>query len=194
MDKYYLPELETKRLILRPVTLEDAADMYQYASDEATTRLVLFDRHLNLEMTQEVIKELFLKRPLKNIPTSYALVLKSTSKMIGTCDFFPSRFDNYELGFILNKAYWRQNYMYEAASEILRYAFEEFGVRRMEVRHLKENIASKALIEKLGFILEGIKKEQVILADGTVSDIYDYRLLKEEYNARISEKISSPKR
>ena len=63
-----------------------------------------------------------------------------------------------------------------------------------DVYSRKLSIVIGAVLTGLGFILEGIKKEQVILADGTVSDIYDYRLLKEEYNARISEKISSPKR
>ena len=189
VEKYYLPELETDRLILRAVQREDALDMFEYASDLQTTQYVLFDRHLDLAMTKEIIEEVFLKRPEKNMPTSYALVLKNSNKMIGTCDFFPSHYDNYEMGFILNKAYWRQNYMYEAAEKILEYAFNEYGVRRMEIRHVASNVASAALIKKLGFILEGVKKSQVILEDGSISDIYEYRLLKEEFDERVSQKV-----
>lgn len=189
VEKYYLPALETDRLVLRAVQREDALDMFEYASDFETTQYVLFDRHLDLAMTKEIIEEVFLKRPEKNMPTSYALVLKDSNKMIGTCDFFPSRYDNHEMGFILNKAYWRQNYMYEAAEKILEYAFSEYGVRRMEIRHVASNLASAALIKKLGFILEGIKKSQVILEDGSISDIYEYRLLKEEFDERASQKV-----
>ncbi|WP_316496412.1 GNAT family N-acetyltransferase, partial [Enterococcus faecium] len=32
--------IETERLILRPVTLADTEDVYEYASDEVTTRFL----------------------------------------------------------------------------------------------------------------------------------------------------------
>ena len=36
--------IETERLILRPVTLDDAEDMYEYASDEETVRYVFLNK------------------------------------------------------------------------------------------------------------------------------------------------------
>lgn len=177
-------KLETKRLILRPVKLNDAKDMFEYASDELTTRYVLFERHETLAQSKEIIKTVFLTRKERGLPVSWALELKASGKMIGTCGFTPARFDNFELGYILNSAYWRQGYMFEAASAILAYAFHTYGVRRLEVRHLAENIASQALINKLDFIYEGRKVAQTTNKQGSFSDILEYRLLKEEYEKR----------
>lgn len=57
-------------------------------------------------------------------------------------------------------------------------------MRRLEVRHLAENIASQALINKLDFIYEGRKVAQTTNKQGSFSDILEYRLLKEEYEKR----------
>ena len=54
--------IESERLILRPVTLKDAPDMYEYAQDEETTYYV-FERHTSLEKTEEAITEYFLEDP-----------------------------------------------------------------------------------------------------------------------------------
>ena len=44
-----LPELETGRLLLRRMRLDDAEAMFAYASDPEVTRYVLFDTHRSIE-------------------------------------------------------------------------------------------------------------------------------------------------
>ena len=181
--------IETKRLYLRPVQLSDAIDMYEYASDAETVRYVLFETHPSLEHTSEVITELFLSKKANNQPESFALVLKTTGKMIGTCDFFQVNRDNFEMGYILNKQYWNQGYMTEVAQQVMAIAFNEYHVRRLEIRHLAPNIASQKIIEKLGFRYEGLKKQEYRDKDGKYCDVLYYALLKEEYDANVSQKI-----
>lgn len=50
-----VPKIETERLILRKVTLDDAEDMYLYASNEEVTRYVTWDTHSSLSDTIEFI-------------------------------------------------------------------------------------------------------------------------------------------
>ena len=72
-------------------------------------------------------------------------------------------FDNWnskaEIGYMLNKKYWRQHVMSEAAIKVIHYAFEAIELNRIEALIDPENIASIKLNEKLGFAKEGLKKE-----------------------------------
>ena len=56
-------QLETERLILRPITMSDASDMFEYASDKETTHHV-FSTHKTLKETEWVIANLFMRAPL----------------------------------------------------------------------------------------------------------------------------------
>ena len=72
-------EMETERLRLRPVTLEDAPAMFEYASDEAVTRYT-FPTNQSLEETRNNIALFYLSSPLGR----WGIELKENGKFIGT--------------------------------------------------------------------------------------------------------------
>src|SRR5512133_1833518 len=112
--------LEGERILLRPVDLADAPDMFEYASDEETTRFV-FETHRNRAMTEEAIANYFMAAPAGK----YALVVKDTDKMIGTIDIRPNLTDHIaEIGYTLNKHYGGNGYMTEAGKLITALAFD----------------------------------------------------------------------
>lgn len=138
--------LETKRLLLRPITMADAADMYEYASDEETTAYV-FPRHQSLAETKEVIANYFMAAPLGK----YAIEAKSNGKMLGTIDLrVESEFLRGELGYTLNKAYWGQGLMPEAALVLLSLGFDKLQLLRIQAFHNLENPKSGRVMEKIG--------------------------------------------
>ena len=57
------PIVETERLLLRPVTLDDAEEMFEYASDRENTRYT-FPTNQNLEETKSNIAQFYLTNPL----------------------------------------------------------------------------------------------------------------------------------
>ena len=181
MDKYYIPTLNTERLILRAVTLDDAQDMFEYASQDQVVRFTTFPAHKDVEGSKEAIKEFFLKRPSRSWPEAYAIVLKENNKMIGTCDFWPTgKEGTFEMGYVLNPAFWNQGIMTEAGKEVLRFAFQDYGVHRMELEHLENNLASKKVALKLGFVYEGTKRKAYKF-EGDYKDLICYGLLEEEF-------------
>lgn len=184
MSNTKLPILETERLILRAVSVGDVDDMFEYASTEEVTQYTTFKRHRTKEDTCLAIQEVFLKRPVKGWPEAFAIVLKESNKMIGTCDFWPiAKNDVFEMGYALNPKHWNQGIVTEAGERVLKYAFEEYGVRRMELRHIDQNIGSKKVGQKLGFIHEGTKRK-FIKVKSEYRDLEYYGMLKEEYNER----------
>ncbi|MGX7245603.1 GNAT family N-acetyltransferase [Enterococcus quebecensis] len=143
--------LETERLKLRPVTLSDANDMYEYASDEDTVTYV-FPIHQSLKDTKESIANYFMSAPLGK----YGLELKTTGKFIGTIDLrVVDQHNIAEIGYSLNKAFWGQGYVPEAANELLRLGFEDLQLMRIFAMHDIDNPKSGRVMEKIGMKVEG---------------------------------------
>ena len=55
------------------------------------------------------------------------------------------------LGFWLGEPYWGRGYMTEAAAALIKHAFAALGLERIVSGHLPENLASAAILRKLGF-------------------------------------------
>jgi len=72
--------------------------------------------------------------------------------------------------------------MTEAATRVIKFAFEELDLRRLNICAFVENNPSNNLIKKLGFIFEGTKKQDMrSRATNKVHDTHNYRMLKEEW-------------
>jgi len=182
MFKLEMPTVETERLILRNLNEGDAEDMFEYASDAETIYWMSFPIHRSVEDSRQTIKEFFMPRVAQGLPSGYCLVLKENNKMIGTCDIADiDRFGSGNIGYIINKKYWGQGYTTEACMKLIEVAFEYVGFRRLETAHAINNLRSKRVIEKCGFIFEGIKRDYYPLQDGSYQDCMIYSLLKEDY-------------
>jgi len=65
-----------------------------------------------------------------------------------------------ELGYWLGKKYWGQGIMTEVVKLMTSYAFRELGLRRIYAHVFSFNAASKKVLEKVGYELEGINKKE----------------------------------
>ncbi|MBM6616015.1 GNAT family N-acetyltransferase [Desemzia sp. RIT804] len=169
-------QIEGSRIQLRPIQLSDAEDMYEYASDEETTKYV-FETHKSLEDTKENIAKYFIMSPLGK----YAIVLKEKHKLIGTIDLRVDAEDKKaEIGYTLNKAYWGKGYTTEAGKLMLQLGFKELQLQRIFAFHDERNPASGRVMEKLGMTYEGTFRSNRFVKGETVTDKC-YSILKEEY-------------
>lgn len=144
--------IETRRLLLRPVTLQDATDMYKYANDEETTRFV-FPTHQSITDTTISIANYFMAAPLGK----YGIELKETQQLIGTADLrILEEQDIAEIGYTLNKKYWGRGFVPEACQALLKLGFEELNLIRIYAYHDVENPNSGRVMEKIGMKQEGL--------------------------------------
>jgi ribosomal-protein-alanine N-acetyltransferase len=60
------------------------------------------------------------------------------------------------MGYTISRAYWGQGYATEAVRELVRFAFEEMGLVRLEALCLPGNQASVRVLEKAGMQFEGL--------------------------------------
>ena len=175
-------KIETERLILRPVTLDDAPAMYEYASDKENTRYT-FATNTSLEETRNNIAQFYLASPLGR----WGIELKDSGRFIGTIDLHKLNLDmkTGAIGQIIHKAYWNKGYTTEATRAVIRLAFKEIGMNKLVAVHDKDNPASGCVMQKSGMVFSheepyaGFDKHE---PERVKTRVY-YRLTKEEYFA-----------
>lgn len=169
--------LETQRLILKPVTLADAQAMFDYASDEETTKHV-FEKHGSLEQTKLDMVQFFLRDPIGK----YGIFLKEKPNiLIGTIDLrINQKHHSAEVGYILNKNFWGQGIVAEAFQKLIELSFERLKLNRVWAMHDVDNSASGRVMQKAGLIYEGCCK-QMHYHKGKYIDMALYGLTLHDY-------------
>lgn len=146
------PVLETRRLILRPLTLADGEDIYQnWATDPEVARFMRWSVHESVEVTKDWLKEVEASIEL-DVAYDWGFVLKENHMLIGSGGlYWKEEKGAFELGYNLMKKEWNKGYTTEAADEMVRFAKEELAQKELFCCHAKENIASGKVMEKIGF-------------------------------------------
>ncbi len=173
--------IETKRVILRYITLSDAYDMYEYASRPQVSKYLLWDPHINVAATEGYIESLQ-KRYKKGLYADWAVVLKENNKMIGTCGYssFDSKDKTCEIGYVLSPDYQKHGIMYETVNAVLHLTFDVLELKEARLRIIAENTASRRLAERLGFEMDRIVDAEMFIK-GRYCDIVHYKMTKDDY-------------
>ena len=181
--KSELPErLETERLVLRVRTVEDAEDIYTYASLPEVAYPAGFPPVKTLEDEIYYLEHILPERNQKEkLPAGYGIVVKGTDKVIGSVDFNHRHADDVlEIGYTLHPDYWGRGYVPEAALALIDLAFRELGLHKIELTCFGYNLQSQRIAEKLGFTLEARIRERKDI-QGNRCDSLIYGLLKSEW-------------
>ena len=159
-----IPTLRTDRLTLRAMRHSDAADMFEYASRDDVTEFLLWSSHESTAYTEEYLKYVESRYAVGDF-YDWAVIYNENGKMIGTCGFASIDTVNNvgELGYVLNPAYHGLGIAAEAASEVMRFGFEELGMHRIEATFMSGNDASRRVMEKLGMTFEGMARESMFV-------------------------------
>lgn len=154
-------ELETNRLILRPLTFADAETAYYgWTGDSEVAKYVSWLPHHSLDETKEWLKEIAWKQsstgafPL-NDNYIWGFVLKETNELFGSGGLiWEESYQLFQIGYNIKKTHWNQGYTTEAMRTVLAFAAKNLGIKRVAGGHAKENIASAKVLEKLGFVYD----------------------------------------
>jgi RimJ/RimL family protein N-acetyltransferase len=181
-----LPQLQTERLLLRRVTMDDAADLFEYGSDPEVTRYTTWEPHESIEDSKRYL-EFMLHRQRTQDVAEWGMVLKAANKLIGTCGF--SQWSPYngraEVAYAMARPYWGQGLTTEALTAVVEFGFTRMALNRIEARCVPENVASARVMEKVGMQFEGILREHTY-AKGHYYDVKMYSLLRREWSAAQS--------
>lgn len=153
------PVLETSRLRLRALTLEDEEEMHQVASDPLVTKYLG-----RAAPTREKVREK-IGRVLEGLRAQQSILWAVTDSASGgylgsAClwNWDQASF-HAEVGYDLTPSRWGQGLIPEALVPIIRFGFEQMKLHRIEGRVHPENLGSIRVLEKLGFQKEGHLRE-----------------------------------
>ena len=142
--------METDRLIIREIKVEDVDRLYKLYADESITKYME-------PLFEDIDKEIQYTRDyIENIYGFYGygmwiIILKETSEIIGRAGVeYKEGFDGLELGFMLGVEYQHKGYAYEACSAILEYSKDNLQQRNIRAVVHMDNVPSRKLCEKLG--------------------------------------------
>lgn len=86
-----------------------------------------------------------------------------------------------EIGYWIRSSEVGKGYVTETVRLLTDFAFDAIGAERVFIRCAVGNVRSRAIPERIGFISEGIYRNEIRLADDTVSDIVCYSVTPEDW-------------
>ncbi|QDK71606.1 GNAT family N-acetyltransferase [Lactococcus protaetiae] len=164
-------EIESERLILRDFKESDLEDLQEIFGDRETMRFC--EPIYSLKQTKE-----FLQNFCISGRKAVAVEEKMNGKLLGYLlfkPFYSEQANIFEIGWWINRNYWRKGYAYEGVTRLIEYAFEQLEVDEIVAETL-DNDKSGALVRKLGFDLDKIERTASQDNDGNWCDVFWYKL------------------
>lgn len=147
-----MPEIETARLRLRHLILDDLDALFGIYSNPEVMKYVGKGARTKDETLAALIKMI---EHWKHGFGMWAIIHFGNSKFIGRCGLcFLDNTPEIELGYTLDKPYWNMGLATEASLAILKYGFEQIGLKRIVAIARPENLASQRVMQKVGMKFE----------------------------------------
>ncbi len=182
-------ELQTERLTLRPIDLDDLDLALELFTDEEVSR------HIGgLQTAEKIEREMptYIKRCGGGCIGIWCIIDKSNNEKIGTSILLPLPIDiddtdwdlikgseipdgDIEIGYVLKKPVWGKGIATEAGKRLLQFAFEETSLLEVVATLEDENVKSRHVLEKMGLREVGRR-----LAYG-VENSADFRITKDDW-------------
>ena len=148
----------TDRTILREIMIEDVDDFFEMDSDPEVHRYLGTQPVTSKEQIADTIHYVR-QQYIDNGIGRWAIIDKSTNRFIGWTglklvkDIMNNQTNYYDLGYRLIRKYWGRGIAAETAPASLSYGFDTLNLNEIIATVHCENVASNAVVDKLGFTL-----------------------------------------
>ncbi|MEJ8306346.1 GNAT family protein [Saccharibacillus sacchari] len=180
-DFSVFPRLDTPRLILREAKAEDRDGLFALYADEEVMRYLPLDP---FESVEEADDEMGWHARIFREQTGIRWMIeeRDTGAFVGTCGFLglEREHNRMEIGYDLAREHWGKGLMPEAIRAVLHFGFGPLAANKIEARVDPDNAASIRLMDKLGFVREGLLRQHEF-EKGRYVDLAAYAILRSEY-------------
>lgn len=175
--------IETSRLVLRRLTLNDAQAMYDnWACDPEVTKYLTWQTNESVSVTEAVLSDWIPQYENANY-YHWGITLKGDeSSPIGTIGVvsMDEKVCKAHIGYCIGKAWWHKGIMSEALEAVIKYLFEKIGFNRIDSRHDPRNPNSGEVMKKCGMKYEGTQIQSDWNNQG-ICDCAYYAILAEDW-------------
>lgn len=171
--------LYTERLVLRLIRVADLNDIHTLHSLPETNEFNTLGIPKSILETQGIVERWISDHQQQSIRNyTFAIELIPGREFVGliALRLAHSKFRSGEVWYKLHPDYWRKGYATEALNRLLDFGFSELHLHRIEAGCAVANIGSIKVLEKVGMLREGRKRQVLPLKTGW-SDTYEYAIL-----------------
>lgn len=170
--------LATERLIFRSHVESDLDDILRLWNDPLVQPLIT---NSNVTLLGPKFKET-IRAQMEQAIFGAIIVLKETGEFMGQALVSVPEPKNRDgtFGICLLPKFWNNGYGTEATKFIVDYSFNWFGLNRMSLGVFANNARAIAIYEKLGFVMEG-RKRQAVWMDNRWEDSLSMGILRNEW-------------
>ena len=143
--------LETERLILRPLTVDDADAVFVWASDPVVNRYMSYPLHTDIEVTRQWLRSVE-QGPEDNY--EFGFVRRIDGLLMGTGGIRRQKDGSWDFGYNLRHDCWGRGYATEAAKAMIAFAHDALGAKVFTAFHAVDNPASGRVKEKCGLVYQ----------------------------------------
>lgn len=143
--------IETERLLLRPLTVDDAPAVFEWVSDEQVARYMVYNTYETVEQVTAWLTS-NQNEPEESSEYHFGFVRKSDGKLIGSGSIGPdSQRDGFwGFGYNFRRDCWGYGYATEAAKAMIQFAHDTLSATQFSSSHVEPNRASGRVMEKCG--------------------------------------------
>jgi len=180
------PEFETSRLKLTMLVDEDANSIFKLFSDDLVIKYYDLEAFDDLSQASKLI-DFFNSRFNERTGIRWAIRLKKTNQLIGTCGFntWNIKMKNAVIGYDLRPSFWGKGFTTEAVQRIIKAAFSAElpcgELNRIQGDTVPGNTASDSLLLKVGFKEEGTRRQSGYWKN-QFHDLKCFGLIRSEYS------------
>ncbi len=176
-----LPALRGDGVQLRGLTEDDVPALHAIFSDADVVRFMSVAHQTSEAATRAFLDEIHAGF---RDGTHYQWGVELEGAVVGTCTLacIDREHRRAELGFALARAFWGRGLILRALPALIRFAFEELDLHRIEADTDPRNTASMRVLERLGFQREGLLRERYFQF-GEAQDALVHGLLRSEWRA-----------
>lgn len=175
--------LETERLILRKIRIEDARIAFNnWCNNDMVDKYVLWKKHPSVETTIKQYEK-WIEEYNDEKTFRWIVELKDNHDLIGTIDVSPRfiKHGSCEIGYCYSDKYWNNGYATEALKAVIKYLFEECEAELVNAEFMENNPASGKVMEKAGMKFEGRLRSRVIDKNNIRNNLVNYSITRNEY-------------
>jgi RimJ/RimL family protein N-acetyltransferase len=160
MEPTMLPQLETSRLLLREVALDDGPALQAFQSTPSYWSRQAVEPEELADGTQRVSRYLqYRGTEDQRRLFAYVAMLRGDHRVIGQVSLSRSSPAIASLGVGIDEAHAGRGLAAEMALRLLAFGFEELKLHRIEADVALENVACIRLLERIGMVREGVARD-----------------------------------
>lgn len=176
-------KLTTKRLILRPLVLSDAAFLYEVGAREDVSRPAGFPRTRTVAASRARVRRTMAAcRRGEPGPLSFSILRKTGGIWLGNVSLGWPHAGVGQLGCLVHPDHWGRGYAPEAARKVLDAAFARLGAHRVQATCWVKNARSARVLRKIGLRREG-RLRGYLKRSGEVRDEYIWGMTRADWLA-----------